>query len=217
MMGSAKITGNILAAAGSLMIMSALGLLMFNIRSSNHAGSLSQDAVQSFIEHVEEIRAEEHNTEPEITDIMPSGIYSSGKAYDDNREESYFEKDGIRFCAVITVPAAETELPVSSDFSMEIMKNYPCRYSGTAAGDDLIIAAHNYDSHFGRLKNLQGGDEIYLTDAAGKVTVYTVTETEVIPGTETGDMKSGAWDLTLFTCDLSGKNRITVRCVRKKL
>lgn len=210
-MSAAKTAGNIMTAVGSLMILSALGLMLFNIRTSDKAGNVSHDTVQSFIEYIEEIKNEENE---QLSDVQ--GIYTGDTVHTESiNEESYFEKDEIRFSAILTVPATETELPVCSSFSMEQLRNYPCIYSGSFSENNLIIAAHNYDSHFGRLKSLQTGDEAVLTDALGNTVVYTVTETEVLPGAAVTDMKSGSWDLTLFTCDLSGKNRITVRLIRK--
>ena len=37
---------------------------------------------------------------------------------------------------------------------------------------------------------------------------------ETLESTAVEDMVSEEWDLTLFTCDLSGESRITVRCLR---
>jgi len=214
--------GNLLTAAGLIMIASAAGLVMYNVSASGQAGSASQKAVDSFIAHLGEISSE--NTDSEERNpgyAVYQEYYNENHAYADASgeagaaEEVYFEENGVRLLAVLALPSIGTEIPVSSDFSMELMKNYPCRYSGTVAGDDIVIAAHNYDSHFGRLKNILSGDEVTLTDAAGNRIVYTVSETEMLPGDAVSEMKSGEWDLTLFTCDLSGRSRITVRCIRK--
>lgn len=41
---------------------------------------------------------------------------------------------------------------------------------------------------------------------------YNVSGMEELPGTALEEMEAGEWDLTLFTCTASGKNRVTVRC-----
>ena len=41
---------------------------------------------------------------------------------------------------------------------------------------------------------------------------YTVTALEELDGTTIEAMESGDWDLTLFTCTIGGKKRVTVRC-----
>ena len=79
----------------------------------------------------------------------------------------------------------------------------------------MIIAGHNYHSHFGNLKYLTPGDLILFTDMAGNTFSYKVTETQVLDGTAVDEMESGDWDMTLFTCTLGGASRVAVRCVHK--
>ena len=104
-----------------------------------------------------------------------------------------------------------------SSWSYPALKKSPCRYSGSAQTNDLIIAAHNYHSHFGRIGELRTGDEIVFTDAGGSVFRYKVSFMEVIEGQDVEQMFSGQsedWDLTLFTCTLSGQSRVTIRADR---
>ena len=75
-----------------------------------------------------------------------------------------------------------------------------------------MIAAHNYSSHFGRLKNLSQGDEVTFTDVDGNVFSYVVAALETLSPYAVEEMTSGGWDLTLFTCTIGGKSRVTVRC-----
>lgn len=96
----------------------------------------------------------------------------------------------------------------------EILRRTPCRYSGSAYRDDLILLAHNYESHFGRLKSLSPGDAVLFTDADGNEFAYEVLELEMLRPTAVEDMTAGDWDLTLFTCTLGGQARVTVRCLR---
>ena len=103
------------------------------------------------------------------------------------------------------------ELPVAADWSYPALRTVPCRYKGSAYLDDLIICAHNYDSHFGRLKALHAGDEVIFTDAAGNVFDYEVSVLETLPPTAIEDMEQGG-DLTLFTCTIGGASRVTLRC-----
>ncbi|MBR3787936.1 MAG: sortase, partial [Firmicutes bacterium] len=81
-----------------------------------------------------------------------------------------------------------------------------------AEDGDMIIAAQNYSSHFGRLKELSQGDIIVFSDLYGQVYEYCVKEMSTLDGTAVSDMKSGEWDLTLFTCTKGGKQRVTIRC-----
>ena len=54
-----------------------------------------------------------------------------------------------------------------------------------------------------------------FTDVEGNVLSYTVAETELLDGSDVEAMEAGDWDLTLFTCTVGGKTRVTVRCLRQ--
>ena len=91
----------------------------------------------------------------------------------------------------------------------------PCVYKGSVYENDLIIAAHNFSTHFGRIKNFGIGDKITFTDMEGAVFEYEISETQLIDGHDGYSMEeAGDRDMTLFTCNLSGVARVTVRCKR---
>ncbi len=117
-----------------------------------------------------------------------------------------------KLCGKLTISALELTLPVLAEWSEYGLTQAPCRYSGNAEDGDMIIAAHNYSSHFGRLKELSQGDVIVFSDLYGQVYEYCVKEMSTLDGTAVSDMKSGEWDLTLFTCTKGGKQRVTIRC-----
>lgn len=129
-----------------------------------------------------------------------------------NENLPIIEIDGDAFIGKIVIDKLGTTLPVFDEWSYERLKKAPCRYSGSIATDNLIIAAHNYKSHFGDLKTLEKDDEIIFVDANGKKYKYAVKEITFLDGTAVTDMQSGKWDFTLFTCTKSGKQRVTVRC-----
>ena len=122
--------------------------------------------------------------------------------------------DGIDYIGVLRIPTLELELPIISEWSYQKLKIAPCRYSGSAYQDDLIIAAHNYNSHFGNLKNLREGDTATFTDMDGNVFTYEMVELEILQPTDIEGMESGEWDLTLFTCTIGGSSRVTARFER---
>ena len=122
--------------------------------------------------------------------------------------------NGIDYIGILRIPALELELPVISEWSYPRLKIAPCRYTGSAYQDDLIIAAHNYNSHFGNLKNLREGDTATLTDMDGNVFTYEMAELEILQPTDIEGMDSGEWDLTLFTCTIGGSSRVTARFER---
>ena len=76
------------------------------------------------------------------------------------------------------------------------------------------IAAHNYASHFGRLKELSAGDTVSFMDVEDNVFSYTVEDLELLNPYDISQMTQGDWDLTLFTCTLDSRQRVTIRCRR---
>ena len=123
------------------------------------------------------------------------------------------EIDGQTYIGMVEVPALELSLPVISEWTYPRLKKAPCRYVGSVYSKDMVICGHNYDRHFGRLKDLAVGDEVRFTDMDGNVFFYSVCGTEQLGKYAVEDMLAGEWDLTLFTCTVGGKSRVTVRCV----
>ena len=130
-------------------------------------------------------------------------------------EMQYVEADGYRYIGYIHIPVLNLSLPIQSDWDMKKLKVSPCRYSGSIAGGDLIIAGHNYRAHFSPIKTLPEGTQIIFEDVLGNRTVYRVSEIQLINREDVPIMlgDSDKWDLTLFTCNYGGRARVTLRCV----
>lgn len=120
--------------------------------------------------------------------------------------------EGEEYIGLLEIPALDLKLPVMNEWNYARLKKSPCRYTGTAYQNNLVISAHNYESHFGRLKELPDGSRIAFTDADGNRFLYEVILIETLMPTDVDEMKSGEFDLTLFTCTVGGKQRVTVRC-----
>ena len=133
---------------------------------------------------------------------------------DPTREMPVRSINGEEYIGMLEIPALDRTLPVTSEWSYPRLKIAPCRYTGSAYQGNLIIAAHNYRSHFGNLKELCEGDVVCFTDMDGNVFSYEVVLLEILQPTDVDEMESGDWDLTLFTCTVGGKSRVTVRCER---
>lgn len=120
--------------------------------------------------------------------------------------------DGYDIIGQLYVPDAEINLAVISEWSYPNLKVSPCRYSGTP-DDKMILLAHNYDTHFGRLNMLEPGDSVYFMDVEGTAYTYEVLRTEEWNTNQLEQILGGEdWDLTLFTCTYGGKSRVVVRC-----
>lgn len=122
--------------------------------------------------------------------------------------------EGQDYIGILEIPPVGLELPVLSEWSYPRPKLAPCRYAGSAYQDNMVIAAHNYQSHFADIRNLSTGEEVIFTDMDGNVFQYEVVVYEVLLPTDVEEMTSGHWDLTLFTCTVGGASRVTLRCDR---
>lgn len=147
--------------------------------------------------------------------IPEPDIFAEYENNESAEPEVYYYIQEMSYMGLLSIPSLGLELPVMSDWSYPNLRIAPCRYSGTVADGNLIIAAHNYRSHFGRISELDSGDEIIFTDGSGVVHKYNVIQSEIINGKDTTSMETGSdeWDITLFTCTYSGLTRVTVRAV----
>ena len=120
--------------------------------------------------------------------------------------------DGNDYIGYVAIPTLEIELPVMSDWSYEKLNVAPCRHAGATFSEDLVIAAHNYDKHFGGLKNLQIGDSVTFTDMDGDVFSYQVAVVETVAPTAVAQVLESEYALVIYTCTYGGKTRVAVFC-----
>lgn len=203
---------------GTMLLLAALFLVLFNMHQDRQSGEASRKALGDLRQLISEYVPEE--TVPEETLPMGEDLYAE---YETDVQETtevpqdpVVELDGRWYTGIVSIPSLGIELPVLQDWSYPNLRQAPCRYRGAAAAGDLVIAAHNYQSHFGKLNDLASGEQILFTDVHGKVYVYEVLQTEMISGHDVDAMLDGSeeeWDLTLFTCTLSGQSRVSVRAV----
>lgn len=182
---------------GLLLIVAALCLTCYNICEQARAEKVSQCAVEGLNGAIKK------NTGKEI----PNYILNP------DAEMPVKSIDGIDYIGILKIPSLGLELPVAGDWSYPLLRSTPCRYVGSAYKNNMVIAAHNYNSHFGRIKAMREGDAVVFTDVDGNIFEYKVAEIEILQPTEVEKMKNGDCDLTLFTCTLGGRTRVTVRCV----
>ena len=119
------------------------------------------------------------------------------------------------YAGVIVIPDLSLELPVIDQWSYARLKVAPCRQSGAAADGDLVIAAHNYKSHFGYLDRLEPGASVIFTDMEGTVYRYAVEEIRQLAPEDAEDVSSvfsSEYPLVLYTCTPGGKARVAVFC-----
>lgn len=120
--------------------------------------------------------------------------------------------DGYRYIGYLSLPRIGKDLPILADWDYDLLKKSPCRFTGTLRGNDLVLMAHNYKSHFGRLSEMVIGDQLFFTDMDGIVTEYEVVAKDVLDPSAVEELTAGHYDLALFTCTYGGQSRVTVYC-----
>lgn len=185
-----KKSGVILISLGAVLILAALLLFLHNRSEDRRAG---QEA-ESLLEDVRSAMAANADPEP---------------------QEEPAEEITYDYAGVIAIPDLSLELPVIDQWSYARLKVAPCRQSGAAADGDLVIAAHNYKSHFGYLDRLEPGASVIFTDMEGTVYRYAVEEIRQLAPEDAEDVSSvfsSEYPLVLYTCTPGGKARVAVFC-----
>ena len=118
---------------------------------------------------------------------------------------------GYDVLGTLRIPSVDIDLPVLNDWSYDLLTVAPCRYSGSIETGDLVILGHSYRTHLRPLRQVQMGDSVELTDAAGTVHRYVVAETEILRGSD-GSLLPSGYPLTIFTCTADSKHRFLARC-----
>ncbi len=199
--------GKFFTFIGIMLILCAAGLTAYNIYEAYRAEKSSSVAVEQL---KSELSVKQENASESESDEIQLPVY----VLNPHMEMPVKEINGLDYIGILEIPALGLNLPVISELTDYSLKVSPCRYLGSAYTDDLIIAAHNYRSHFSNLKSLSQDDEIIFTDMDGNEFIYEVAFIETLQPTAIEEMESGEWDLTLFTCTIGGSYRVTVRCDR---
>ena len=197
--------GTVCMGLGLLLLLGALGLSGYNIWDEGRADAAAEETVHAL-----------RTRTPDLEVLDPQGELIPNYVLDPQREMPVIEVEGHDYVGYLNIPALGLDLPVMESWSYPNLKLSPCRYKGSVYDNDLIIAAHNYQRHFGGLKTLSPGDEVRFTDGDGNVFTYSVAALEQLQPTQVEEMEEGGWDLTLFTCTVGGQQRVTVRCTLKE-
>ena len=199
-----KIFGILCMVIGAVLMTLALSLFISNQKEDRRAAEAAQETLVTLVEQIEE----QHEETVSGNLQLPQG--NNGHSL--QIQMSTMEVEGNTYVGFLSLPALGMELPIMADWNYELLQLAPCLYSGTTFTNDMVLMAHNFQSHFGRINELQLGDEIIFTDVTGGRLRYEVVAKDVLASTEVEEMIEGAYDLTLFTCTYGGAERVTIRC-----
>lgn len=165
--------------AGLCLIAAALLIVLYNIKEAEDAYEASMEVLPVLEESIQKEKDKGFQNEKDPNREMPTKVI-----------------DGIAYIGELKIPAINLELPVISEWSYDKLKIAPCRYSGSAYADNMVIAGHNYARHFSPIKNLPVKTDIYFTDVEGTEFHYRVTAMEILKPSQVSEMTGEREQLT---------------------
>ena len=213
--------GNVFMGLGVLLLLGALALFGFNRWEARQAEASVKELMPQLVEKIQERGIEPQETAPQESTTLPETTEETivpGTPPElltpEQLKMTEVEIDGYSYIGYVSIPSIALELPVMSGWDYYKLKVAPCRYSGTLLGNDLVIMAHNYIGHFRELSQVAVGDAVLFVDMDGGVTEYSVVALDILSPKDVEEMTAGNYDLTLFTCTIGGRSRVTVYCDR---
>ena len=203
-----KKAGIIFVTIGVVLIFSALLLFLYNGFEDRRAGQQAE----SLMDDIHSAMTEETNPTTQPTEIEIE-ITESQETIP--AEMPVVMIDGYEYIGYLSIPDLELELPVMAEWDYSRLKIAPCRHFGSTRTDDLVIAAHNYKSHFGSLSKLNSGAEVIFTDMDGIENRYVLVKApETLAPDAVDAVQNSGYDLVLYTCTPGGATRVVAFCDR---
>ena len=169
----------------------------------NSISKEEENYLETMVENVPEV-AIENEIEEDIDELVVKEYEIDGKTYE--------------VIAVIYIPTLDIEYPVLSSTSKELLKISLNKYWGPNPNKpgNFCIVGHNYNDErfFGKLKDIQIGEYIQLTDMSGKALQYCVYDTYIVNPDDTNctsQLTNGETEVTLITCTKDFKQRFIVK------
>ena len=204
-----------LIGTGCILLSASVSLAVNNQLESAKAAKSAETLAEAYLSRSTVFEAPVTDTAANAAQTEAPDVSETRSAAEHSPAKRPVVIDGQEFIGLLSIPCLGVNLPVNNDISYPLLRATPCRYYGSAETDSLIIAAHNYNSHFGGIGTLKPGDKVNFTDSSGITQAFSVSEVLSLTNDAVDEMlEPGDWDLTLFTCNYSGTERITVRCVK---
>ena len=155
----------------------------------------------------------ENNTTPENNGSNPSGSYNGGA----NTVPLTYK--GYPVYGKLEIPAISLRYPIINDLGkaqgieVSVVKIYGPELNEPG---NFVVAGHNYNNSlfFGKNKNLQIGQKIYITDLKGRKLEYTIYNKYYTPGNDYSFLNketNGKTEVTLYTCDATGDRKLVIQ------
>lgn len=221
--------GPTLILVGIVLILGAIGLVLYNNWDSARAGQES-DRVLGELEDLlltNPVPVPTAETGRPIV-VRPGGASQALEVEDpedaeepriagendDTPHMATVQVEEWKYIGVLEFPTLGLRLPVLNRWDYNRLRVAPCRYYGSVYNNNLVICGHNYTVHFSPVRSIALGADVYFTDMTGTKYHYTVINTETVQPMQVDEMidPGGDWDMTLFTCNIGGATRFACRC-----
>ena len=128
------------------------------------------------------------------------------------------EWKGYTVIGKIEIPKLNLEKYILSETSEQALKVAVTKTAGPRVNGigNLCIAGHNYTQTFGRLKELEKGDILILTDTYDRKITYQIYDTFKVSPTDTSCLSQdtkGEREVTLITCTLGAVKRQIIKAI----
>ncbi len=169
----------ILMAVGVALVVLSVGTLLVSTISQRSAVARARDLVV------------------QLRLLMPP-IHSAGLDDRVNTVMASMEVEGESFCGILEIPAYNKDLPICDAWGDARLQRYPCRYTGSIYDRSLVICGSDNAGQFDFMKQITGGDVLYVTDMTGGRYRYQVADVLRTKEFDFDKMSALQYDLMLY-------------------
>lgn len=178
--------------------------------------SICMDQVDNFSFETKEVSSKlnrvQNNMQNEIQ--IKNNVINLKKEY----EEFPIEYKGYKVVGKINIPKLKIEKYIINETTEDTLKVALAKTYGPKANEigNFCISGHNYNQTFGKLKELEIGDKIVLTDTYNREVEYKVYKSYKVNPDENSCLSqetNGEREITLITCTLGAIKRTIVKAV----
>lgn len=147
---------------------------------------------------------------------------SKTEATEGTEQKVETEYKGYKVVGIIEIPKINIKYPILNQTNDDSMQYSITKFAGEEINSigNFVVAGHNYldGSMFGRVKQLEIGDEIKLTDLYNNTVTYEIFEIYSVDPNDTSILESVEEDtreVTLITCTKGHVERLITKAREK--
>lgn len=194
----------------TLFLIFIIGTYKITIDQTEKVDSKTHDTVRKI-----KIENKEETDDGKVEKIIIENQSANALVPYQNMEREY---KGYTVIGKIKIPKLEIEKYIIEETNEEALKVAVTKICGPNTNEigNLCIAGHNYTQTFGRLKELEIGDEISIIDIYDREIIYKIYEISKVNPTDTTCLNQntkGEREITLVTCTLGAIKRNIIKAV----